>query len=467
MKVRFYTFKKRVNSTAQPTGASYTEKNCVWKIPTSEHDPTIEVEGALNPAWNYCYIPDWNKYYFIRDAITVANNLTQYVCQEDSMATLKSDIMSSSFYVAFSADSSAYDVYKVDARVIASSVKVVSEVSQSLSFLSDTGCYILTVMNDNTGSHSQGFGVSYALDAASMGELRRQFIDPTILQDLSQDLNMKATDVVLGCIWVPFAINTSDLTSPYGTHVTDITIGKTMFSGLNAIRLNGYVTHSEAVALTISGLRNDFRRAEPYTSAILHLPGVGCMDFSLSDWITSPQVQLTAVYEIATGNVLYILRDPDSYIIQTASCCLAAQCPLGQFNTSVQGAVTSLGAMVGAAAAFTAGAISFPVALGGILVAGSNGILSAFKHSASVSGHVGGRVSSTIKTVSLTIFEIQTEDPAAVGYVTLKGRPVGKVVNLNSISGYCQCAEASLEAAASAIELEEVNNFLNNGFFIE
>ena len=468
MKVRFYNFKKRVNSTAQPIGALYTEKDCVLKIPTSEHDPTIEIEGAINPSWNYCYISDWGKYYFIRDAITVAHNITQYVCTEDTLATYKSDITSSSQYVAHSSDSSAYDIYKVDTRVIASAIKTVKSVSQSLSFLSDSGTYILTVMNDTTPAKCQGIGVSYAMDAASLGVLRNALVDPTVMQTISQALGGNALEAIFGCIWVPFAVDTHNLTSPYGTHVTDIKIGQTSFGGLHAIRLDGYVTESEGVALTLTGaLRDDFRRAEPYTSGVLYLPGVGCIEVSMSDWITAHQIQIRVIYEIATGNVLYILRDPDGYIIQTASYCMATQCPIGQFNINTQGVVTSMAGMIGAAAAFTAGSIGYGVAMTGILIAGSNGVLNCFKHASSLSGHVGGRVSSTIKEVSLTIFEIQTEDPNAAAYKALKGLPVGKVVNLNSITGFCQCDGGSLEAAASGIELEEINNYLNSGFYIE
>lgn len=468
MKVRFYTFKKRVNSTAQPTSALYTEKECILKAPTSEHDPIFEVAGAIDPAYNYCYVGDWGKYYFIRDAVSVANGITQYICTEDILGTFKSDILSTSQYVAFSSDSSAYDKYKVDNRVIASSIRTVTSVATNISFLNDSGTYIITVLNDTTPTQCQGIGVSYALNASGMSSLRNALVDPTVLQTLGQLIGGKPLESIFGCIWVPFNIDVTDLTSPYGQHITDMTVGKTNLPVGNAIRLDGYVTQSESINLTLTGvLRDDFRRSEPYSSAVLHLPGVGCMDVSLSDWVTAQQIQITAIFEIATGNTLYILRDPNSQIIQTASCCFAAQCPLGQFTTNVQGAVNSIGGAIGIAAAFTAGSIGYAPAMAGILIAGSNGLLSAAKHAPSISGHVGGRVSSTIKKAELTIFEIQTEDPDAAAYIALKGRPVGKVVNMNSITGFCQCADASVEAAASGMELEEINNFLNNGFFIE
>ena len=468
MKVRFYNFKKRVNSTAQPLGNLYTEKECVLKEPTSEHDPVFEVAGAIDPTYNYCYVGDWGKYYFIRDAVSVANGISQYICTEDILGTYKTDILSTSQYVAFSSDSSAYDKYKVDNRVIASSIRTVKSISQSFSFFSTSGTYIITVLNDATPPQCQGIGVSYALNASGMASLRNSLVDPTAWQEIQQFFGGSPLESIFGCIWVPFAVDVTDANSPYGTHITDMRIGKTDVSVGNAIRLDGYVTKSEGVSLTLTGvLRDDFRRSEPYTTAVLHLPGVGCMDVSLSDWITAQQIQITAIFEIATGNALYILRDPDGYIIQTASCCFAAQCPLGQFNTNMQGVVNSIGGMAASAAMFTAGAIGYGAAMTGILISGSNGLLSAAKHAPSISGHVGGRVSSTIKTAELTIFEIQTEDPDNAGYIALKGRPVGKVVNMNSITGYCQCSEASVEAAASGLELEEINNYLNNGFFIE
>ena len=462
MNVRFYTYSKRVNSTANPGPSdSYTVKTCLLKMPTSEHDPVIEVEGAVNPAWNYCYIPDWGKLYFIRDAVSVTNNLTQYILQEDTLGTYKTTIRSTKQYVAFSSDSTVYDKYKVDPRVAVSTTKVVGSVSQNITMLSTVGSYIITVFNNSLVGESVGFGISYALDATNMGKLRNAMGDPTIMQSLSSYFNGTPLSSIYGCIWVPFVV-----TSSYGTAVTSVQIGNQAFT-VDAIRINGYVTQSEAIALTITGLRDDFRRCEPYTSAALHLPGCGCIDVNLSDWITATQIHITAIFEIVTGNMLYILRDPDGYIIQTASCSLAAQCPLGQMTVNTQGAVNSVVGMATAAVALGASNVNPVLAGGAMLASAASAVLNMNKRAPSVSGHTGGRLNSLVTTCELTIFEVQTENPLDSDYKSLKGLPVGKVVALNTITGFCQCDGGSVSLAASAVELEEINNYLNTGFFIE
>lgn len=464
MKVRFYSnFSKRFNSTLQPVSETYTEKECLLKENTSEHDPTLEVAGAPVPAWNYAYIPDWGKLYFVRDFVSVSNGLTDYMLQEDVMATFRSNVRTKQ-YVAFASDSSVYDKYKVDSRLAVSQVKTVSRVTQSSSLFSSVGTYILSVYNNNAFTDIVGFATSYALTTAQMAELRQKLGGGSIWADIGTFMNGPAMGAILGCVWVPFIV-----TSAHGTQTTSIQIGNQAITlSSNAIRINGYVTESESVALTLSGvLRDDFRRSEPYTSANLHLPGVGCIDLNLSDWVTAAQIQISTIFEIPTGNVLYILRDPDGAIIQTASCCMAAQCPLGQITNNMQGVVNAVGGFLGGAAALATGLVNPTLAAGAMLASGASAVLNANRRAPSVSGHVGGRLNSLVDSYELTIYEVQTENPLDSDYRALKGLPVGKVVDLSAITGFCQCDGASVSIPGSALEAEEINNIMNSGFYIE
>lgn len=463
MKVRFYSFSKRFNSTAQPGIVAYTEKECLLKENTSEHDPVLEVNGAPVTAWNYAYIPDWGKLYFVRDFVSVSSGLTDYICQEDVMATFRSSILSKQ-YVAFSSDSRVYDKYKVDSRLAVSQVKTVSRVTKSSSLFSSTGTYILSVYNNNAFTDIVGFATSYALTTEQMAELRQKLGGGSIWADIGTFMNGPAMGAILGCVWVPFVV-----TSAHGTQTTSIQIGNQAITlSTDAIRISGYVTVSESIALTLSGvLRDDFRRSEPYTSANLHLPGVGCIDVNLSDWVTAAQMQISTIFEVPTGNVLYILRDPDGAIIQTASCSMAAQCPLGQITNNTQGVVNAVGGFIGGAAALATGLVNPVLAAGTMIASGASAVLNANRRAPSVSGHVGGRLNSLVTSYELSIYEVQTENPLDSDYCDLKGLPVGKVVDLGSILGFCQCDGASVSIKGSAMEAEEINNIMNSGFFIE
>lgn len=469
MKVRFYNFKKRVNSCKQPTGA-YTEKECRWKEETSTHDPVIEINGNPNISWNYAYIPDWGKLYFVRDVTTEASGLSRYSLTEDVLATHRAEIRDSKQLVAFCSDAAGYDKYRPDPRISVSTTRTVTSVAQNISMLSTTGCYILTVMNNSPIANAVGFGVSYMINAANMAVLREWFGSPNTLASLQQYLGGgKPLDSIFSCIWIPFAYTEADAT--LGTVVNNVLIGNlsSQVAGYNitAVRLSGFVTKTESIALSLLGvLRDDFRRCEPYTSAALHLPGCGVVAFNLSDWVTSHQVQISAILEITTGNILYVLRDPDGHIVQTASASLAAQCPLGQMTMNVQGAVNSVVGFASGVAAIATGGVG--VAIGASMLANaSQGALSANQRAASISGHVGGRVSSQVTSVSLTIFEAQTENPGGTDYVDLRGRTSGKVCTLSSLIGFIQCIEASVPIAGNKEESDEINSYLNSGFFME
>lgn len=469
MKVRFYNFTKRVNSCLQPTG-TYTQKDCVWKENTSSHNPVILVEGAPQVNWNYAYIVDWGHLYFVEDCVSVAYNLTEYTLREDVLATFRSAIRDSKQRVAFCADAAGYDKYRVDPRIAVSTTKTTQTVEHTMSLLNSTGCYILTVFNNSPLAEGVGFGVSYMLDSTNMGKVREWLGDPTIISSLITYFGGSPLEAIFGCMWVPFAYTNSDAT--IGTAVTSVLIGNHNSSvdgfTISAVRMKGFVTKGESFSLTLTGiLRDDFRRSEPYTSACLSLPGCGVMDLNLSDWIDSGYISVNAVFELNTGNIIYYLRTADGYLVQTASAQLGAQCPLGQMNTNVSGVVNAVGGLMGAGLGLALGGAFGAAAAGAMLASGASAVLNANKRAPSISGHVGGRISSYVGKAELTIFEVQTQDPGDSDYVACMGRASGKAITLSSLIGFIQCENASVPIAGSKEEADEINGFLNGGFFME
>lgn len=63
------------------------------KDETSILNPTFIVNnvGVINA--NYCYIPQFNRYYFITDITSYRNNLWQISCKVDVLMTYKSQIL--------------------------------------------------------------------------------------------------------------------------------------------------------------------------------------------------------------------------------------------------------------------------------------------------------------------------------------------------------------------------------------
>lgn len=70
--------------------------DCTLRAETSISDPSIllEFNGNLSQ-YNYCYIPDFQRYYYITDITSVRNNLWQVSCHVDVLMSFKNAILSS------------------------------------------------------------------------------------------------------------------------------------------------------------------------------------------------------------------------------------------------------------------------------------------------------------------------------------------------------------------------------------
>ena len=88
------------------------------------------------------------------------------------------------------------------------------------------------------------------------------------------------------------------------------------------------------------------------------------------------------------------------------------------------------------------------------------------RHNTTIGG-VGGGVGSGLD-LSATLYNVIDKtlyEPSEIG--ATMGRPTMKPVLLSTLSGFCQCANAHIEAAATAGELDAIDYYLNSGFFIE
>ena len=113
MTVNFYSFSKKKNSTAQPV-SNPTMYVCTLKEGCSVVSPTIGLDlGRLTSpsSFNYAYIPDFSRYYYIKDWYW-EQGLWWANLSVDVLASHKADILSSRAYVLRS--SKTYDGNIID-----------------------------------------------------------------------------------------------------------------------------------------------------------------------------------------------------------------------------------------------------------------------------------------------------------------------------------------------------------------
>ena len=106
--IRLYNFNKKPNSTAVPVIAG-TQYQCTMKTVSSLLSPVIDIAdtkgtGAI-PLFNYAYISDFGRYYFIDD-VSWSQGIWSLSMHVDVLASFKEDIENSRQYVIRSASSS-------------------------------------------------------------------------------------------------------------------------------------------------------------------------------------------------------------------------------------------------------------------------------------------------------------------------------------------------------------------------
>lgn len=446
MKVRFYNFSKKRNSTALPS-SSYTEKDVAWKEETSTHDPSVILSGGPNPSWTYAHIPDWDKYYFVEDAVSLDLGRTEYILSEDVMGSHKTEINAQYAYIEYA--SSNIDKMIPDERLAMKQSRVVmGSGDQDNPVFDTTGCYILTVLSKTDAA--VGMAAAYAIDQANMSLIGNALCDTSISQALCNFFHGDLLSGILGCIWVPFPCPTAN--------VTGVWIGDQLVYPVDAHKFTTYADRAGVFQIPIF-LRystTDFRSYEPYTTGTIYLPGAGNIELNMSDWYGSQNINVHVTEEWITGNVTYLLFHDNGALIQSVGCCVAAECPLGQQTSHYSEAGYSmLGAVGGAIVGGAAGAAA------GI----GSAILAFMRHQSSIGGNIGGRGAVLWPYITHAEWSIDTEDPDAATRIGTVGGPVGEVDQISNYTGYVKCRDASIAISGSDRERQEIDAIVNAGFY--
>lgn len=238
----FFKFSKRVNSTKIPTyGTGTVGLTIELKDYTNLFTPTLVIsrdvfhDGNNNPVnpmeWNYCYISDFARYYFIRSWSWI---LGRWECdlEIDVLASFKTAIGNTTAYILRSAS-------QCDGRVIDTKYPtkdIVSTLATSYSSIWGTdlsantvtgGFYVLGIVNNDSGAI--GATSYYAVNGVGMRKFMAELYaspawmnitDSSISTDL-QKMLINPIQYINTCMWIPYGLpNASSL-----TQVTTIPVG--------------------------------------------------------------------------------------------------------------------------------------------------------------------------------------------------------------------------------------------------
>ena len=326
---------KRINSTKLPVAASSDITLSVeLKDVTNLFTPSLIISKdtfmsggqIVNPMqYNYCYISDFSRYYFVRSWSWV---LGRWECslEVDVLASFKTAIGNTTAHVLRSASSynpdiidTKYPTVSVEAASLQekSSFNTTNPWNTDIKSASITqGFYVISVVNDDSSAIG---GVSYyALSASVMAELMNKlFASPTWMgitdTSLSTDLQkmlFNPMQYITSCMWIPVGLNTTGMTTvntlPLGWWSLTLTGS---FYRLNVA--NSAIEVSLQCSMKYHPQYNASKRRwvqlSPYTTAALYMPPFGFIPLDTTKMYLSNKIKVKVRVDVITGRgTLYV-----------------------------------------------------------------------------------------------------------------------------------------------------------------
>lgn len=487
MNVTLYTFSKKHNSTAVPTGG--TSVDVVLKDEAGVLDPIIELHTAASPsAYNYLYIPTFGRYYWLREW-TYNRGIWTGSFYVDPLASWRTQIGAQQLYVFRSA-------YESDGRVIDSLYPVKADpefkVTPIPGFWTSTGAsaggawgsglYVIGLIGDGEINY-------YGFQKPDLDKfLERLFSDDyfqsivgagvTISPEIKAEVN--PLQYVASVRYYPAAFAAGEnswglLNYSAGGNPTTLSAGK------GKVPLNGeatvryFLTRSSIVGtyytnFTISDSsydhpqqsRGKYMRGAPYTKWEVFMPPFGIIELDSGDLIDAEMLNIAMIVDIRTGSAqldITAVVDNTGHLIARAGGNVGIDCPLTHvMQTGINYAnvgQNALGAAFSAMTGNVAGTVNY------LRNAIGNGIEGKKPHLSTVGSQGSGAETGGHPMIITTYYKAVDDDVAG------RGRPLCSKRLISSIPGYITADPDELSIAATARELEEIRGFISGGFFYE
>lgn len=470
MNIRIGSFSKRHNSTLQPAANWGTLlQNVELKDDSSMEEPVFRLGySTWNASYNYVYVTDWNRYYFVTNVNITLGRVWEVECKLDLLGTYKADITGSTQYVVY-ANTSNTEI--IDSRIPIKTTKTLSAVTTPLSdYCNATGTYLLTVSGAGSDANDTNGPTTYALTRGALNSVMssvKQYIEDLGSQDTESFEAILTigrqlvgcghiTENILGCTWIPWNVVAMGDVGMEDIYLGVFNTGKSGFCVHDIIKT--YTT-----TISIPWQTNDWRRNSPYTQVYLYLPFVGVLQLSAENLINETELSVTVAINRLNGNCNFVVS-AGSQIIGTYSAATGVGIPVG--SSGISGETAAIGA-IAQGASLLAGMV--PVA-GSALSAGA-GAVAAVTHIAPNSitaGNLSGGAASglNLNLVCYTVLHDTVVTPSSLAPTV--GVPANRSSVLSSFSGFVQTHEASVQGSTMTdAARQEINRMLDSGIYIE
>ena len=489
--IKIGTTTKRINSTSQTFTS--TQLICKLKNPTSMHDPVFEVAG-LTDGVMYNYAQYGSYYYWVNDVVQITNTISEVHCSLDPLATFKSAIQNTYGLVTFG-DSAHHTEFKDDIR-FGPDIKIerssgVGIASLDMGFSSSSWTIIMSVQNA-AQSFSYNGVTTYAMDSLTFAKVMKGF-SGVVYSDITSwsgsdviDIlknyairvltgGQQALDNIVCAIAVPIPLSVYSAQAYASSN--DIAIGPYSFTldgGATVYLISSSITKTGNGVLSLSrplysSASNYWLNSPKYCSVKITHP---CGYQEINDPSLLKNSSVYAWYSIGLCSGEYQIRitsesSKDSDTIALISGVAAVDMMRLVPNTNVT-MDSNLHNSIGNAliSGGTGGVIQFNP--------GSNSPAGKYGTSA----HAGYAGIANLTAGKACFLDTEYYIPSIFSggdaseynsYCSVYGYPVDRYLKIGDINGYCQCQNVSVGSISGATDGDKqiINNYINNGIYIE
>ena len=469
MFVQCWSFQKRPNSTKQPFPGDPNMlqlNNVELKEETSVLSPTLKLSPKIDglsvgpTLFNYVCIPQWQRYYYVREWRYVGN-AWEIDLAVDVLASFREMIGDTEAYILRS--SALYDGDIIDTQYPTKPDIDFVNVPVACSWYNvapSGGCYVVGLINYQS-SNKVGATAYYALTPSQFSSVLAWLFGDTIANSqVNIDQNLfkaifNPLQYFTSCTWFPFTIDA------FGSTQTDVKAGY-WSTGVNGIMVSA-LAQKTFITATIPNhpqlSRGSYLNRSPYTRLSLYIPPFGCIPIDTNCLSNGHYLYSAVLIDHITGQATIristcqdALHLNEYNIITERTGTIGVPIQLAQVLTDTMNTLTTVGGAAGAL--FT----------GNILGAVAN-ITSAIESQmpkVSTSGSNGSFCSFIQQPILTAEYYLLPEENNAE-----YGRPLCKEMKISSIPGYIKCGESDHQFPGTQGERDEINKFLSDGFFYE
>lgn len=469
--VNLYTFSKKENSTLRPS-SSPTTLACVIKRGSGLISPKIELDLGLNtaPAWNYCYIPNFGRYYFISEwyndkALWIAN-LTI-----DVLATYRTEIGSANLYALRS--SASYDGRIVDTFYPTKTGSTFKRTNINNLWTVTGGVYVMGVVNKHPDFGSVKY---YILNSSDFNDVVSYLLSDKLLtvnnfdpNDASLELQKSLIDplqYIKSCTYIP--IDSATVTAEY-PYMATVVIFNWNMGDVGSLILKPYVNASKP-RLSFSRIvnipkhpqttsRGNYTNTSPYTNIQLLIPPFGVIELDTSITCNAERITCEVEIDMPTGRgILNVLCN--GIVLNRLEAQIGVPIQLSQVTRDYLGGAV---ATVNATAGVIGNALTGNVA--GAITSGVNGVAEATRCMIPRSQTIGsgGAFAQLVAQprIEAQFFELVDDD------INHNGRPLCQMVSCSSNTGYYLIQDGDVAISGTKEEAQQIKTYLESGFYWE